>query len=118
MNPALAILDSTELVGLVSGALLSPYEMRTQVFVPIPKWRDKATIRAIKGAFAVLPLTVPTVVKMTALFPFALVEPTALAQRVGFKREGVNKASWPGPDGLVDQVYLGLTVAEACKGAL
>jgi hypothetical protein len=95
-----ALLGEQELVGLVAGKALSPYERRTAVFVPKTLWRDKPTVAAIAAALDLLSMDV---YKLTAAFPVNAEGALSLAMRLGFQREGINRRSWEGED----QYYLG-----------
>lgn len=96
----IALIGEEELVGLVAGKSLSPYERRTAVFVPKALWRDKPTVKAMGDALDLLGLDV---YKLTAAFPVAAEGALSLAMRLGFQREGINRRSWEGED----QYYLG-----------
>ena len=102
----MAVLDENRLVGFLSATAITPREARVQVFVAAERWKDKPFVRAIRdgvGAFFVGP-----VIKLTMSFPLEWAESLSLAARLGFQREGLNKASFVKDDGtVVDQLYLG-----------
>lgn len=102
----MAVLDDNKLAGFLSATLVTPLEARVQVFVDNARWKDKALVAGVRDgieAFFVGPL-----VKLTMSFPAEWGESLSLAARLGFNREGLNKASFVGPDGrLIDQLYLG-----------
>lgn len=102
----MAVLDENKLVGFLSATAITPREARVQIFVPAERWKDKALVRAIKegvGSFFVGPI-----IKLTMSFPLEWAESLSLATRLGFQREGLNKASFLKEDGTIaDQLYLG-----------
>lgn len=105
-----ALVGGGELVGLVAGRGISPYERRTAIFVPKSLWKDKPTVQAIETA---LDMLATGVAKLTAAFPVSAEGALSLAMRLGFKREGVNRGSWQGAAGPEDQYYMGKEVVHA-----
>lgn len=102
----MAVLDDNKLQGFLSATAITPREARVHVFVDNARWKDKALVAAVRDGiegFFVGPL-----VKLTMSFPAEWGESLSLAARLGFNREGLNRASFVAEDGrLVDQLYLG-----------
>lgn len=102
----MAALADNRLLGFLSATIITPREARVQVLVPKEHWKDKPLVKAMReGAegFFLGPL-----IKLTMSFPLEWAESLSLAARLGFQREGLNKASFVKDDGtVVDQLYLG-----------
>lgn len=102
----MAVLDDNKLVGFLSATAITPREARVQVFVDKDRWKDKALVSGVRDG--VSGFFVGPVVKLTMSFPLEWNESLSLAARLGFNREGLNKASFVKEDGsVVDQLYLG-----------
>lgn len=102
----MAVLEDNKLIGFLSSTMITPREARVHVFVDNDRWKDKALVSRVREgieAFFFGP-----VIKLTMSFPIVWGESLSLAARLGFQREGVNKASFATEDGKVlDQLYLG-----------
>ena len=102
----MAVLDDNKLQGFLAATVITPREARVHAFVDAALWKDKAVVKGVRDGiegFFVGPL-----VKLTMSFPTEWGESLSLAARLGFSREGLNKASFVAEDGrIVDQLYMG-----------
>lgn len=100
--------DTASVVGLVYFMEMTPSELRMRIIAPPEVWSNKAFRGAVEEALGYQP---QNYVKISACVPASVPGAQGLFQRLGFQREGVNKASLATPDGVVDQIYLGLARA-------
>ncbi len=100
--------DTVELYGVVAFIPQTPIVYKFHpAFLP-DKWGDEQitdlTRLALDWAWKNLPVQ-----KIVATFPVMYKSTLRLGQRVGFKREGINRKSFLKDGELHDQYYLGLT---------
>lgn len=104
----LVVLKDAEAVGLMAARQINLYESRVLCMVPQKHWEDKELVRGIRqGLEAFLH---DGTIKLSMSFPESLPGALSLAMRLGFKREGTNRASFRDAEGkIIDQIHLGRT---------
>ncbi len=100
--------DDDELHGFVLAHPLSGTVVSTHVCIAPDYWGHKDNVKLGQMACALI-FEIPGIVKQVASIPVTDKEVLRFAQRVGFQREGMNKASFLRNGELLDQYYVGLT---------
>lgn len=100
--------DDPELHGFVIGRSITQTVVETHVAIRPEYWGHEANVHLGKLACLWL-MTLPGVSKLVASIPVPDKEVLRYSQRVGFKREGVNKQSFLRNGELLDQYYVGMT---------
>ena len=100
--------ENTELHGFVIGRHHTTTVIETHVAIRPEYWGHADNVRLGQLACTWL-LTLEGVEKLVASIPVPDKEVLRYSQRVGFKREGVNKKSFLRNGELLDQYYVGMT---------
>jgi hypothetical protein len=104
----IAMLSHDNVHGIVIGRLLSANVLEA-TFALVPEFvGSKDNVPLARGAITEL-FEHSIARKITSTIPTADTETLRFMQRVGFKREGVSKASFLRNGTMIDQYYVGLT---------
>jgi len=96
--------------GVAVGTPLSRTVMDFHIVIKPEYWRQKVNVDLARLAVKYL-LTQTGASKVNATVPVTAQSVIKFLQRAGFKREGINRASFRHKGALVDQCYLGFTEA-------
>jgi len=105
---ALVVDDTT--IGVVTATPLSRTVLDFHVTIKPEFWRQSVNVKIVRLAATFL-LERTDAAKLNATVPVSAQPVIRFLQRVGFKREGINRASFRHKGELVDQCYLGFTEA-------
>jgi RimJ/RimL family protein N-acetyltransferase len=104
----LALMGDDAVRGIAIASPLSHSVLDFHIVIRPQYWRDPVNVRLARLALRYLEETAPQI-KIVGTVPVTAQPVIRFLQRAGFKREGLNKASFRHKGVLVDQCYLGYT---------
>lgn len=104
----IALADGDTLHGFLLSRILTDSVNDLHIIIDPDLWGNPKNVELTKLGCAHLFQLRPRMKKLVAMFPTTDAPVLRFAQRVGFQREGINKASFLRNGKLLDQYYVGL----------
>ena len=104
----IALLDEDTLHGFLLSRVMNDSVSDIHIVIDPDLWGNSKNVELTKLGCQHLFNLCPRMLKIIAMFPVTDAPVLRFAQRVGFQREGVNKASFLRKGVLLDQYYVGL----------